>query len=105
MPRVARRKHAEDHDEDEDAEEGERHVVAAEAAARKRPRAFAFDLGPTLFRRQLGGGVEAEFLLAGAGGRHGCVGGSDWSRRRGGGGGAPPRPAPPPLSRVPAACA
>src|SRR5206468_4391350 len=31
-------------------------------------------LGAALLGRQLGGGVEGEFLLAGAGGRHECLG-------------------------------
>src|SRR3954451_7230448 len=68
MTRVERREQADEQGEDEDTEEGERDVVAPETAARERPRAFAFDLGAALFRRQLGGGVESEFLLAG--GRH-----------------------------------
>ena len=68
MALVERREQAEDHDEDEDAEEGEGDVVAAEAAARERPGALALDRRPALLRRQLGGGVESELLLAG--GRH-----------------------------------
>src|SRR4051794_7621601 len=72
MARVERREQADEQDEDEDGEEGEGEVVAAETPARERPRALAFDLGAALLRRQLGGGVEGEFLLAG--GRHECLG-------------------------------
>src|SRR3954468_10775889 len=72
MARVERREQADEQDEDENSEEGEGDVVAAETPARERPRALAFDLGAALLRRQLGGGIESEFLLAG--GRHECLG-------------------------------
>ena len=68
---VERREQADEHDEQEHGKEGERGVVAAEAAAREHPRTLALDLRPAaLVRRQLGGGVESELLLGGSGGRH-----------------------------------